>query len=220
MQRVSGWWYPDGDTITKSLRARLETEAVYRGDRLEDALKHVTHWHTAVDVGAHIGCWTRELAKRFKRVIAIEPNPEAAACVRENCRGHGNVEVIEMAAGPDTGEKTCYVALRRNKGSISSMIAHPGAHPGDNDGVVPIRSIDSLVVRDVDYMKVHCNGYELPALRGAQHTIDSSRPVITVVIKPAAREYAIQPEDFHEFMGSIGYRVVSRLKPYFVFAPC
>ena len=39
------------------------------------ALAHVKDFGCAVDVGAHIGTWTRPLAAKFERVIAIEPNP-------------------------------------------------------------------------------------------------------------------------------------------------
>ena len=43
----------------------------------EDSLKHVKQWRNAIDVGSNVGEWTRPLAKKFKKVICFEPNPNS-----------------------------------------------------------------------------------------------------------------------------------------------
>jgi FkbM family methyltransferase len=208
---VCGWKYPDGDQVTKVLRARLEREPVYRGDRLEDALRHVRAFRTAVDVGAHIGAWTRELAKRFSRVVAIEPNPAAGACILENCAGSsGRVALFEVAAGETFGR----IGISREKGSISNTMT---TEPVGETAIV--QPIDSMPLSDIDYMKVHCNGAELLALRGARATLLACRPIVTVVIKPAIASFGFTERDVHDFMHTVGYGVVSTLKPYWVFGP-
>jgi hypothetical protein len=68
-------------------------------------------------------------------------------------------------------------------------------------------------------MKVHCNGAELLALRGARGTLLACRPIVTVVIKPAIASFGFAERDVHDFMHTAGYGVVSTLKPYWVFGP-
>ena len=212
MREHKGLWYPEGDSLTKNFIARLETEAFYRADRFHDAMKHVRAWRGAVDCGAHVGAWSREMAKRFERVVAIEMNPATSECLERNLVPWPNAVPVNHALG-DRGGK---IKLFGNKGSIDSEVE------GDGDDVWLDRLDDLSAVKDlsaVDYLKVHVNGYELEVLKGAQETIRKHRPVMTVVIKKALANYGATEQDVLDFMERMGYAVASRLKPYWVFAP-
>jgi FkbM family methyltransferase len=58
-----------------------------------------------LDLGANTGQYTLPLARRFRRVIAVEPNPIAAGILRRNADRNGlrNVTVIERAVAPRRG---------------------------------------------------------------------------------------------------------------------
>ena len=116
MRQYRGLWYPDDDTLTKNLIARLETEAFYRADRFHDAMRHVKAWRGAIECGAHVGAWSRELAKRFEQVIAIELSGETWECLRRNLEPFKNAEAIQCALG----ERHGFINVRRNKGSIDT----------------------------------------------------------------------------------------------------
>lgn len=210
-----GLWYPPGEQITKALAARLEHEEFYRADRFHDAMKHVRAWRGAVECGAHVGEWSRELAKRFERVVAIEMNPATAKCLQANLAAHPNATVVQCALGEITGK----VHIVSRKGSIGGRAV---ALDSGGDDVI-LRRLDDLPevagLTAIDYLKVHVNGCELLVLSGAEQTIRAHRPVITVVIKPALADYDATPEDIFKFMERVGYRVASRLKPYWVFVP-
>jgi FkbM family methyltransferase len=60
----------------------------------------------AVDIGANMGVHTRLLAKRFKTVYAIEPNPKALAILYP--RVPRNVKVIEVALSDHVGTAVFY----------------------------------------------------------------------------------------------------------------
>ena len=51
---------------------------------------------TVIDIGAGSGVITAALAKRCKRVIAVEPDPETAALLRKNVGKFENVEIVEQ----------------------------------------------------------------------------------------------------------------------------
>ena len=171
--------------------ARLETEAFYRADRFHDAMRHVKAWRGAIECGAHVGAWSRELAKRFEQVIAIELSGETWECLRRNLEPFKNAEAIQCALG----ERHGFINVRRNKGSIDSEVVEDGAYPA-----TPLRTLDEIVaaaheLKSVDYIKVHVNGYEMPVLRGARETIRRHQPLMTVVIKKALANYGARPED-------------------------
>ena len=214
MIEYRGLWYPDGDLLTKNFKARLETEPFYRSDRFHDAMAHVKSWRGAVECGAHVGAWSRELAKRFERVLAIELSGATLNCLRRNLESFANAEVMQCALGARPG----FVAVGGNKGSMDGEVVEGGDYPA-----VPMRALDELVqsarLECVDYIKVHVNGYEMQVLLGAERTIRQHRPVMTVVIKKALEKYGATPVQVFEFMDGLGYRVLSRLKPYWVFGP-
>ena len=218
MEKFNGLWYPDGNQLTKNFKARAEKEPFYRADRFHDAMKHVRHWRGAVECGAHVGEWSRELAKRFERVVAIEMHSATAKCLQLNLADCA-ATVVQCALG-DSYE--C-VSIKTDKGSIGTCVGRLGndAYTKRLDDV--LLDINDLNDPDnelpVDYLKVHVNGYELRVLRGARQTIRRHRPVMTVVIKKALANYGTTPEEIFNFMDGVGYRVASCLKPYWMFVP-
>ena len=208
MRQYRGIWFPDDDgTLTKALKARLDSEPVYRGDRLEEALKYVKRFDLAVDCGANVGMWTVELAKRFQQVIAIEADPKNEECLRRNIAPFSNVVVYGCAAGETNGR----AGLARRKGHFSSHISS-----GDD---VPMLPLDDLPIYTCGYLKLHVNGYELPVLKGAVETLRRRKPVLTVVLKPKLAAYDTAPEDIIAWLDAHGYALAGGQKPYRIFLP-
>ena len=207
-----GLWYPAGERITQHLVERLAGEEFYHADRFYDAMKNVTTWRGAIECGAHVGAWSIQLAKRFQRVVAIEMHPATATCLQANLVAHSNAQVVLAALG----EKPGYANLQSPAGPISSRLGPRGK--------TLVRPLDDVLAEmepafNIDYLKIHVNGYELQVLRGALATIHRHRPIMTIVLKPALANYGTTQEDILNRMESMGYRVASRLKPYWVFAP-
>src|SRR3990167_302558 len=206
-----GLWYPAGEHITVALKTRLEREEFYRADRFFDAMKHVTTWRGAVDCGAHVGAWSIQLAERFQRVVSIEMHPATVTCLQANLAAYPNAQAVHIALGEASG----FASLQSPAGPISSCL--------EGDGYTVVRALDDLpeiaAMPAIDYLKIHVNGYELRVLHGAMNTIGKHQQIMTVVIKPALAKYRATQEDILNLMESIGYRVASRLKPYWVFAP-
>ena len=93
----------------KDWRFLLEKYALRKHPEFEPevrwALKNLSG-SLAVDIGANMGVHTRLLAKRFKTVYAIEPNPKALAILYP--RVPRNVKVIEVAFSDHIGTAVFY----------------------------------------------------------------------------------------------------------------
>jgi FkbM family methyltransferase len=212
MRQYAGIWFPDDEgTLTKAMMARLDSEDVYRGDRLVEAMKVVPGRGVAVDAGANVGMWTRELAKAFKRVIAIEPNAANAECLDVNTAQFTHVAVVRCALGEVTGT----IAMETKKGNFSATVAPGGSV--DDKARVPMMRLDELGLEACDYLKVHVNGYELQALKGAVETLRRCKPVLTVVLKPKLAAFELAPEDVIAWLEGQGYRLAGGQKPYRIF---
>lgn len=208
MREYGGLWFPDDEPMTEGLRARLDEQAVYRGDRLFEALGQVNDWFRAVECGAHVGMWTRVLADRFERVIAIEPDATNVECLRANTAHAANVSVHHAALGEIDGRAS--IAWR--KGHMSAHVVKDGAE-------VPMMRLDALRIERCGYLKVHVNGYEWPVLRGAVDTIRRCRPVLTVVFKKALERYGYTGGEMLAWILAQGYRPAHGQDPYKVFVP-
>lgn len=113
MTEVNGAWVPAWDThfIEHLAACRvLDGFPDYQGSKRERSLQFVRRRQCAIDVGAHVGLWSRPLARVFDRVIAFEPNAERAACWRKNMEIR-SATLVERALNdearlddePDTG---------------------------------------------------------------------------------------------------------------------
>lgn len=151
----------------------------------------------AVDVGAQVGLWTRVLALEFQCVTAFEPVPEFAACLTINCAAAGNVRIHDFALGP---EDVCCL-MEKDEGIAT-------AHVGDAGVAVHMHTLDDLVMRPIDFLKIDAEGYETAILQGAEQTIRRDSPVIILEQKrKRLARYGFKPEAGVDLLRSWGAEV-------------
>jgi len=168
------------------LRARL-------GPRLEPELALLPRFATpgslAVDVGANRGVYTYHLARAVGQegsVIAYEPQPDLAAYVRAGMARARNVTVRPVALGDRAGSARLTIPLRdgRPEPGWATLRTEPNEPGLVYD--VPVVTLDGeLAGRDVSFIKIDVEGYELATLRGALATLRRSRPVVLAEIEHA-----------------------------------
>src|SRR6266851_2792132 len=105
------------------------------------------------------------------RIIAIEPVPDNAECLRRNVQANSieNVEVVEAALG-------------ENHGTIRMTSEGPWSSVGGRGEPVNCRCIplDEFADRDVAFLKIDTEGYEPHVLAGARRLLAKSRPLMHV----------------------------------------
>jgi FkbM family methyltransferase len=175
MYQAHGWWFADQDThfahmINKNIKNG--GPAVYQEPVRTKSLQFVKDFGVAVDIGANVGLWSRDLVRKFAHVIAIEPVVDFQECMRKNVPME-NIEIWPIALGTEDT-------------SIDMIITegNTGHSHIDKDtigtGKVEMKRLDSLNFDRIDYMKIDCEGYEMQILKGGEHTIRTHQPVIVV----------------------------------------
>lgn len=134
----------------------------------------------ALDIGGHVGLWSRVLAHHFQRVIALEPLPALIPHFKFNTADCENVKLIECAAGDTDGEITLATVAENSGNGRVAMLGEVGTWIVN----APVVRIDSLNLHDVGFIKIDVEGWELPVIMGAQRTIRRDRPVMVVEQKP------------------------------------
>jgi FkbM family methyltransferase len=168
LEVVGGMLVPANDPYFKP---RLEVGLLVEPETLDAALVHVRDWRCALDIGAHIGCWTKELASRFGQVVAFEPQPENFAALTQNTARHDNVRRLEMALADrwSTGRMSFDGRVNSGEWYLSS----------DGDGPkVRVCSLDDLALDGIGLVKMDVECAEHLVIAGAERTLRKCRPVV------------------------------------------
>lgn len=121
-----------------------------------------------VDLGANIGLATRYFVglEPAARVLAVEPDPRAAAVLRENVRGLDQVAVEPVAVTAD-GDGT--VELFLGAQTIASSVVGPRDGAAGESVTVQTRRLDDLLdahgFDEIDLLKIDVEGAEYDVLR-------------------------------------------------------
>lgn len=123
MKPAADWYRPDVWHLPKSdtyFAPFIDAPNRFQLDHLLPALDRARSWGVAVDVGAHVGWWTVELARRFKRVLAFEASPKTFKCLTKNLQPFTNVEAFNLAVGDCRG--VCQIRERDEKPDRKSVV--------------------------------------------------------------------------------------------------
>lgn len=216
----SGWYLPDHEEHLQEWMAqvndRRDGRLLYQGKKYRLALSHVKRQSFAIDVGAHVGLWSWQMAKDFQRLFAFEPMPAHYECWKENMGELGGV-LVTCALGPESG-----VAHLRTRTPNSS--GDTGIEP-DGEGIeVDVRTLDSFNFFEhedtyPDFIKLDCEGYELFVLEGAVETLTRCHPTVIVEQKPETgmeQRYGIGTTDAVTFLQNLGAKVRAGLQGDYV----
>jgi len=178
MYESHGWWFPDAEDhfpkmLAKSVSKGGPTE--YQYQVRHRSLNYVKQNRVALDIGANVGLWSRDLVKHFDRVIAFEPVPMFRECLVRNVFAK-NLEVQSIALGDQEG----MISMIITEGNTG----HTHVDPNSVNGDTQITKLDSLNIDNVDYIKIDCEGYEYRVLHGAENTIKRCRPIVVIEQKP------------------------------------
>jgi FkbM family methyltransferase len=175
MYQAHGWWFPDQDTHFAEMLAKNIAKGggpVYQEPVRKKSIRLCQQRGLALDIGANVGLWSRDLTQVFQHVIAFEPVEDFRNCLLKNVVG-SNFEVRACALGADDTTINMIITAE-NTGHSHVDTATVGT------GTIPMHRLDSLTLPKVDYIKIDCEGYENTILRGAKETVLRDRPIMVV----------------------------------------
>jgi FkbM family methyltransferase len=200
MKQVAGVYVPSAEAdMTKYLQA---SGGVYQNTQLQRSLEFVTCWDLAIDVGAHVGTWSKVLVQKFSRVVAFEPMAPLRACLEKNVVSD-RLQVVPMALGN-----------RHGAVSFSYDESHTGATHIDlaKPGIIPLGKLDDFDLDNVGFIKLDCEGFEQDVLEGAMQTLERCKPIIVVEEKfHGQRHYGKQPYAAVAVAEALGAQLLDRV---------
>ena len=169
------FWYREddkyiGQRIALGKYERYETEILQSQIKKDDVV---------VDVGANIGYYTLLVARRVKRVYAIEPDREIFAILKKNVEENNlkNVQLFNAAAS-DKKERKYLIKDEENMGN---------SRLGDEKGVlVNCLRLDDILVNEqfISAIKIDTQGWEPEVIEGAKKIIKRDSPTLFLEYSP------------------------------------
>lgn len=167
-----------------------------------------------IDVGGNRGqsIDAIRLMARRPRIVSFEPNPLLAARLAARWRGRSDVRIETFALGAQPGRFQLHVPRYRGfvfdglasldrdaaMGWLSAETVH-GFDPALLDAAVvdcEVRRLDDFGLAPF-FVKLDIQGFELPALIGARHTLRTHRPLL--MVESAG-------EEIPAYLRELGYR--------------
>ena len=185
VKQIKGWYFPDSDTHFEQWleRGKGEYQQKQRSDILS-YIKSTGRTDTCIDVGAHIGLWSRELSQVFKRVFAFEPMPHHRECFEKNVKKY-NVTLFPFALGDFTG-RVDFKIDKENTGNCDIVDNYDKTKGQFKQKALDEFKLDLLchgTKKRLDYIKIDAEGHEKEGLEGAVETLEKHKPFVSVEIK-------------------------------------
>lgn len=127
-----------------------------------------------VDIGANIGFYTLVLSRNFRKVLAIEPNPQIFLVLLDNVKTIGvtNVKCLQKAISDQNGVSPLFLSLGPGSHSLlSTCVPEPGSKKS-----VKVETVTLETLLDnhetVDLVKLDVEGAEWKVLNGAENVTD------------------------------------------------
>lgn len=127
---------------------------------------------TFCDVGGFDGDTTEQYLKLFpnaRKIIFFEPDHEVMKIAKEKLKQHNQIHYINAAVG----EKNTTGYLSAIGGGASSV-----GTKGDYE--IEIVSLEQFIKQSNTYVKMDIEGYEAPAIKGAEIAIKTYKPLLGI----------------------------------------
>ena len=172
-----------------------------------------------VDVGANIGKYSIEFARKAARVIAIEPEVVNAAALKRVAGEHGldNITIVPKAVWRDRNRLPLYFSKVDRAGH--SIVWGGHAHVNvDADSLDALLAEQGVGDATIELLKVNVEGSELEVLYGAESTLPRVKRIILEAHYrpfPSGREVraaqAKTTEEVKQILEARGFTVRTRI---------
>ena len=211
----------------RGLAGFVRSYAIYRArpwrarERLAFYRRFVEPGDLCFDIGAHVGNHVSAWLALGARVVALEPQPQFAAFLRNEHRDRPEVTVIEQAVGRAAGQATLMIStLAPTVSSVSAdWVQEVQSSAGfsrvdwDRSVTVEMTTLDALIAAHgrPAFCKIDVEGAEAEVLAGLSQPL----PQLCFEFVPAARGVALACLERLAALGDYRFNLVVGERPRF-----
>jgi FkbM family methyltransferase len=194
IEKVNGFWVPSNDIHLEDWKAgKPFTQNKCLRHFQDHCKKHNKKFNHILDIGAWVGTWSMAMNEYCGRVVAFEPESVHYECLVKNVGE--DIETHQLAVGAE--EKM--ISLSQDDFTQSKRVL--------GEGTIPMVTIDSLQLDDVDMIKIDVEGYEMEVLKGAAKTLENVQ-YLMIELNNNTKKYGSSNIDVEKHISSLGFKVL------------
>ena len=199
IEKINGFWVPSNDVHIEDWKKNKNfTQSKCLEKLITYCKSKDIKFNHVLDIGAWVGTWTMAMNSFCGRVIAFEPDPVHYECLVKNCPD--DVETQQLAVGND--EKM--IALSEDDFTQAKRVI--------GEGTIPMVTIDSLDLDDVDLIKIDVEGFEMEVLKGAKNTL-ASVSYLMIELNNNAKKYGSSNLEIAKFLRKMKFEIMIKVWP-------
>lgn len=177
----------DSDIYIPDTCEAFADKPLWEIEEYREVLEMLDEFSIAVDIGAHVGFWSKRLCDSFEKVIAFEAVPEVVKCLEMNMEGVPNIEHHGLAVGPRFGSAD--LLIDEEDSGAGKVVRQPTEDKITqvclDDFLAPEGGLDNDISfeQSVDFIKIDVEGFEVYVLDGACEIIKLYRPVVCIKVE-------------------------------------
>ena len=199
IEKVNGFWVPSNDVHIQDWK---KNKNFTQSKCLEKFITHCKNndvkFNHILDIGAWVGTWTTAMNEFCGRVVAFEPDPVHYECLVKNCPD--DVETHQLAVGNEQK----MISLSEDNFTQAKRIV--------GEGSIPMVTVDSLKLDDVDLIKIDVEGYEMEVLKGAENTLENVN-YLMIELNNNAKKYGSSNLEIEKFLRKMKFEVLIKVWP-------
>ena len=210
MKFVKGWYLPDSDTHFEHYIKDGGYQTVHRDTILKYVKENRPNLKNCIDVGSHVGFWSKDFTNLFTHTFAFDPIPNVRECYVKNIT-NSNYTLYPYGLGKE--EKKIKVLYDPKETG--------NTHASDNGNLeIEVKTIDGFNLPNIDYIKIDAEGYEIEVVEGAKELIERCKPFIHIEAKKKVMvKQNITMNAIEELFNRINYKQVLSVKSELLYAP-
>ena len=217
MKKIKSYYIPKED---KSYEIYFSKFDHYQEAQRNRALAQVHDWNLAIDIGANIGLWSRELTNFFHKTICFEPNTNCIKSLKKNIIIEKAI-IYNYALGSKNEDKELFTPI--NSGGSSFIDSTRIGFNSDGQKIygkwpqrtkkqlVKVKKLDEFNFNEIDFIKIDVQGYEYQVIKGAKKTLEINSPIICLEEIDPKNSKAIK------FLESLNYVIVDVVLKEYIF---
>ena len=156
----------------------------YQSAVREEAYKHLQKFRTAIDIGGHIGIFSRDFLTHFECVHTFEPMPYNFKLLEMNLKEFSNSVRHNCGIGARQGMIEMRYNFKNSGGSESvnpkKIIDSETQSIDSNFLIAEVKTLDSFDIYNIDLIKIDVQGMEPSVLTGSLKTLKRESPLVIV----------------------------------------
>ena len=200
-----GWYLPQNEKSFINYFDFSNTNE-YQAEQRKASLKLLSNKRVAIDIGANIGLWSRDMCNIFREVKLFEPLKLNIECLKKNLENYQNFEIFEYGlSNKNYFSNLYYDSTKSGSGTINPNRVF------NKSTKVELKTLDDFEFENVDYIKIDVQFHELEVIEGSINTLKNNSPVLCIEASIRNEEERIYVSKWKKILKSLNYKVIGGL---------